>query len=74
MKITFDIPENVLALTNVFYTREENGMTQIYTWTIAPKDGSEYSVVENPDGTKDYAESAKEESIEENDISKGDNT
>lgn len=62
MKITFDIPDNVMALTNVFYTKEENGMTQIYSWTIAPKAGSEYSVVENPDGTRGVIESVQEDS------------
>ena len=68
MKIIFDLPDTVNAVTNVFYALEEDGRTRIWSWTIGPKDGTEYSVVQNPDGTFGVAESIPdtEEHDEEN--------
>lgn len=59
MKIVFDIPDETMALTNVFYVKEASGRTEIWSWTIVPKDGVEYSVVENPDGSHGVVESVK---------------
>lgn len=50
MKITFDMPRNVDALTWVFYMEEPMNKKRIWSWTIAPKDGAEYYVVHDPDG------------------------
>lgn len=61
MKIKFDLPDSVNAMTNVFHALEEDGTTRIWSWTIGPKDGTEYSVVQNPDGTFGVAESVDEE-------------
>ena len=63
MKITLDIPDNTGAITNVFYTKEEDGTTRIWSWTVAPKDGVEFYVVQNPDGTFGIAENIGAENI-----------
>lgn len=65
MKIALDIPDNIMAVTNVFYTKEDNGTTKIWSWTVAPKDGVEYYVVNNPDGNPSIEENVHSEEVKE---------
>lgn len=65
MKIALDMPDNIMAITNVFYTKEEDGTTKIWSWTVAPKDGIEYYVVNNPDGEQAIVENINSEEIKE---------
>lgn len=54
-----------MAVTNVFYTKEDNGTTKIWSWTVAPKDGVEYYVVNNPDGNPSIEENVHSEEVKE---------